>query len=175
VEANARIAGAVYSSVGRRNDLDDRREAGIPDAPKVSGPHHCGGLALAIAIGIGAGWYDFSQDLFRPRIPLPNGDRLVEIEVRDSLAFRPEQRMLFDFAGWRRDARSVERLSAYRTIERTVTRDGVRIESTLVAETTASAFRVGGVAVGNVVIALVLTFTLQRLPIAFITRALMIT
>ena len=33
----------------------------------------------------------------------------------------------------------------------------------------------GGIAVGNAVIALVLIFTLQRLPIAFITRALMIT
>ena len=33
----------------------------------------------------------------------------------------------------------------------------------------------GGVAVGNAVIALVLIFTLQRLPIAFITRALLIT
>ena len=83
-----------------------------------------GGLALAIAIGIGAGWYDFSQDPFTPGSFYPDGDRLVEIEVRDSLAFRVEQRMLFDFAGWRRDARTVERLSAYRTIERTVTREG---------------------------------------------------
>jgi predicted permease len=112
---------------------------------KYPGLTIAGGLALAIAIGVGAGWYDFSQDLLRPRIPLPDGDRLVEIEVRHSLSSRPEQRVLSDFIGWRRDARSVEQLSAYRTIERTVTREGVRIESALVAETTASAFRVARV------------------------------
>ena len=42
-----------------------------------------GGLAIAIAIGLGAGWYDVSRDFFRPRIPLPEGDRIVEIEMRN--------------------------------------------------------------------------------------------
>src|SRR5262245_21648177 len=112
---------------------------------KYPGLTFAGGLALAVAIGVGAGWYDFSLDLLRPRIPLPDGDRLVEIEVRDSLGSRPEQRLLSDFAGWRRDAKSVEQLSAYRSIERTVAHEGARIESALVAETTASAFRVARV------------------------------
>ena len=112
---------------------------------KFPGLTIAGGLALAIAIGVGAGWYDFSQDLLRPRIPLPDGDRMVELEVRDSLGLRPEQRLLSDFAGWRRDAKSVEQLTAYRTLERTVTHEGARIESALAAETTASAFRVARV------------------------------
>lgn len=112
---------------------------------KYPGLTIAGGLALAIAIGVGAGWYDFSQDLLHPRIPLPNGDRLVEIEVRDSLASRPEQRLLSDFVEWRRQAKSVELLGAYRTIEPTVTREGVRIESAVAAETTASGFRVAPV------------------------------
>ena len=64
---------------------------------KFPGLTIAGGLALAIAIGIGAGWYDFSQDLLHPRIPLPDGDRLVEIEVRDPLSRRAEQRLLYDF------------------------------------------------------------------------------
>jgi putative ABC transport system permease protein len=112
---------------------------------KYPGLTIAGGLALAIAIGVGAGWYDFSQDLLHPRIPLPDGDRLVVIDVRDSLGSRLEQRLLSDFVGWRRDAKSVEQLSAYRSIERTVAHEGARIESALVAETTASALRVARV------------------------------
>jgi hypothetical protein len=42
-----------------------------------------GGLALALAIGIGAGWYDLSSNLLRPTIPLPEGDRIVEVEMRN--------------------------------------------------------------------------------------------
>jgi len=37
--------------------------------------------ALAIAIGIGAGWYDLTGSLLRPRLPLPDGDRIVEVEM----------------------------------------------------------------------------------------------
>src|ERR671910_1246987 len=36
-----------------------------------------GGLALAIAIGIGAGWYDVTSKFLSPTIPLPEGDRLI--------------------------------------------------------------------------------------------------
>ena len=46
---------------------------------KYPGLTIAGGLALAIAIGIGAGWYDVSRDFLRPTIPLPEGDRIVEI------------------------------------------------------------------------------------------------
>jgi predicted permease len=112
---------------------------------KYPGLTIAGGLALAIAIGVGAGWYDFSQDLLRPRLPLPDGNRIVEIEVRDSLAFRLEPKLLHDFTGWRRDITSLEQLSAYRTVERSVTREGVRIDTVVAAETTASAFRVARV------------------------------
>ena len=43
-----------------------------------------GGLALAVAIGVGAGWYDLSGTLFSPTIPLPEGDRLVVISTQTS-------------------------------------------------------------------------------------------
>ena len=38
---------------------------------KYPGLTLAGGLALAIAIGIGAGWYDLSGDLLRPKLPFP--------------------------------------------------------------------------------------------------------
>ena len=73
---------------------------------KYPGLTLAGGLALAIAIGIGAGWYDLSGDLLRPTLPLPEGDRIVEVEMRDSAASEDERRLLHDFVIWRRDARS---------------------------------------------------------------------
>ena len=73
-------------------------------------------LALAIAIGLGAGWYDLAGDFWRPRLPLPGGDRIVELEMRNRMGGADERRLLHDFVGWRRDLRSIEDLSAYRTI-----------------------------------------------------------
>ena len=84
---------------------------------KYPGLTIAGGLALAIAIGIGAGWYDVSRDFLRPTIPLPEGDRIVEIEMRN-LTGGDERRLLHDFSAWQRDARSVVSLGAYRTVER---------------------------------------------------------
>lgn len=105
-----------------------------------------GGLALAIAIGLSAGWYDFSRQLFHPHIPLPDGDRLVQFEAVNTLTNQRELRLLHDFAAWRSDLRSVEDLSAYRTIERTLTMADMRADGLLVAEMTASSFRVTRVA-----------------------------
>jgi len=112
---------------------------------KYPGLTLAGGLALAIAIGLGAGWFDFSRDFFRPALPLPGGDRIVEIEMRDALAGEEERRLLHDFVNWRREVRSVEDLGAYRTQQRNLSLGNARPEPVTVAETTASAFRVARV------------------------------
>jgi putative ABC transport system permease protein len=98
-------------------------------------------LALAIAIGVGAGWYDLSGDFFRPRLPLPDGDRIVEVEMRSTIASDEERRILHDFLGWRDDLRSVEDLSAYRSINRNLIIGDAQPEAVTVAEMTASAFQ----------------------------------
>ena len=77
-----------------------------------------GGLALAIAIGLGAGWYDVMRDQLHPRLPLPDGDRLVEVELRNAATSAGELRVLHDFLNWRRDVRTIEELGASRTLER---------------------------------------------------------
>lgn len=97
-------------------------------------------LALAIAIGIGAGWYDLTGDFFRPRLPLPGGDRIVEVEMRSAVASEEERRLLHDFLGWRRDLRSLEDLSAYRSVHRNLFIGTADPESIAIAEMTASAF-----------------------------------
>ena len=112
---------------------------------KYPGLTLAGGLALAIAIGIGAGWYDLTGDLLRPTLPLPEGHRLVEVEMRNSVASEDERRLLHDFLTWRQDVRSIEDLGAYRTLERNLVLGDARPEPVTVAETTASAFRLARV------------------------------
>lgn len=85
---------------------------------KYPGLTIAGGLALAIAIGIGAGWYDLWGKLLWPTIPLPDGDRIVIIETQNPLAYQPELRVTRDFLEWRSDVRSIDGLGAYRTERR---------------------------------------------------------
>ena len=81
---------------------------------KYPGLTIAGGLALAIAIGIGAGWYDLAGKLLWPTIPLPDGDRIVVIETHNTLTNRAELRVTRDFFEWRSDVRSIDGLGAYR-------------------------------------------------------------
>ena len=82
---------------------------------KYPGLTLAGGLALAIAIGIGAGWYDLVGKLMWPTIPLPDGDRIVSIETHNALTNEPELRVTRDFLEWRSDVRSIDDLGAYST------------------------------------------------------------
>src|SRR5688572_28647386 len=95
-----------------------------------------GGLALAIAIGLGAGWYDVMGDQLHPTLPLPDGDRFVEVEVYNAASSAGERRVLHDFLNWRRDVRTIEDLSASRTLERNLILEGARPEPVTVAEIT---------------------------------------
>ena len=82
---------------------------------KYPGLTIAGGLALAIAIGIGAGWYDLWGKLLWPTLPLPDGERIVIIETQNLLTNQPELRVTRDFLEWRSDVRSIDGLGAYRT------------------------------------------------------------
>ena len=100
-----------------------------------------GGLALAIAIGIGAGWYDLMGKMLAPAIPLPDAERLVVIETQNTLANQPEARVVRDFLEWRRELRTVEDLGAYRSDNRNLVAVTAAPEQIQVAELTAAAFR----------------------------------
>jgi putative ABC transport system permease protein len=107
---------------------------------KYPGLTIAGGLALAIAIGIGSGWYDLTGKIMMPAIPLPEGDRLVSIETRNSLTNAPEMRVVRDFLEWRREMRTIEGLGAYRTSTRTLVAGNGAPEPIRMAELTAAAF-----------------------------------
>ena len=108
---------------------------------KYPGLTLAGGLALAIAIGIGAGWYDLMGKILAPTIPLPEGDRLVLIETQNTLTNEPEPRVVRDFLEWRRELRTIEDLGAYRTDTRNLIVGNAAPEPIQMAELTAAAFR----------------------------------
>ncbi|OGU33827.1 MAG: hypothetical protein A3K13_02350 [Gemmatimonadetes bacterium RIFCSPLOWO2_12_FULL_68_9] len=108
---------------------------------KYPGLTLAGGLALAIAIGIGAGWYDLAGKLLAPTIPLPEGDRVVLIETQNTLTNAPEPRVVRDFLEWRRELRTIEDLGAYRADTRNLVLGNAAPEPIQMAELTAAAFR----------------------------------
>jgi putative ABC transport system permease protein len=108
---------------------------------KYPGLTLAGGLALAIAIGVGAGWYDLWGKLLAPTIPLPEGDRIVLIETQNTLTIVPEPRVVRDFLEWRRELRTIEDLGAYRADTRNLIVSNGAPEPIQIAELTAAAFR----------------------------------
>ena len=56
-----------------------------------------GGLAMAFAIGVGTVIFQVLALLLAPTLPLPAGDRIVEIRNWDVAASDPEPRALYDF------------------------------------------------------------------------------
>src|SRR5688500_17585561 len=108
---------------------------------KYPGLTLAGGLALAIAIGIGAGWYQVWGNILSPTIPLPEGDRLVLVQTHNTLTNQVEVRVARDFLEWRRELRTIAELGAYRTGISTLIVDGVPPTVIRSAEITPGAFR----------------------------------
>ena len=77
-----------------------------------------GVAALTVAIGGGAAYLEFLNDLFRPTLPLPQGDRIVAVLNWDAAKGDPEHRSLYEFAIWRDEVRSIEHLSAFVQFQR---------------------------------------------------------
>ncbi|MEX2285297.1 MAG: ABC transporter permease [Gemmatimonadota bacterium] len=99
-----------------------------------------GGITLAVAIGVGAAWFEVTRQIVNPRIPLADGDRIVTIANWDAAESEIEARSLYDFQLWREQLTSIRELGAYRAFERNlITPDGIA-QPTEVAEISAAAF-----------------------------------
>ena len=77
-----------------------------------------------------------------PSLPLPQGDRLVQIRNWDVAANSAEQRALHDFNIWRSTLRSVTELGAWRDVTRNLIVTEGDARPVQVAEITPAAFRV---------------------------------
>ena len=100
-----------------------------------------GGLAMAFGIAVGIVTFQVLSLIINPSVPLPQGDRLVQIRNWDVEANKADPRALYDFDLWRGTVKSVTDLGAWRDVARNLIVDG-DAHQLLAAEITASAFRV---------------------------------
>ena len=101
-----------------------------------------GGLAMAFAICVGTVIFAVLTMLIYPTLPLPAGERVVQIRNWDVAANDPEPRALHDFVVWRGALRSVTELGAWRDVSRNLIIDAGDARPVEVAEITASGFRI---------------------------------
>jgi putative ABC transport system permease protein len=105
-----------------------------------------GGLGMAVAIAIGAGTFSAFQLFVYPRLPLDEGHRIVALENWNVRLDEEELRSVHDFAAWKQEMKTVRDVSAYRDVQRNLIAADGTIEPLVLAEISASAFRVARVA-----------------------------
>jgi putative ABC transport system permease protein len=104
-----------------------------------------GGLAIAVAIAIGAAFFEFASQVANPTLALEDGDRIVGIRTWDTVAAREDRRMSHDVIAWRTQLKSVQDLGGFRTIEQNLIIDDGAAEPVEVAVVTASTFQLARV------------------------------
>ncbi len=100
------------------------------------------GLAMAFAICVGTVIFQMLSIFVYPSLPLPQGDRLVQIRNWDVATNSAEPRALHDFNVWRTTLPSMTELGAWRDVTRNLIVTEGDARPVQVAEITPSAFRV---------------------------------
>jgi predicted permease len=101
-----------------------------------------GGVAMAVAIAMGAATFEIIGGLLRPALPFPEGERVVAVKYASSGEGGVDRRVLHVFAAWRAGLTTIEQLSAYRTVQQNLVVSNAAPETVRVAEINASAFDV---------------------------------
>ena len=118
---------------------------GVRMLAKSPGLSLVGGLGMAVAIAIGAGFFELTSEVLHPRLPVEDGDRVVAVQVWNARAANQERRILHDLAAWRTGLATVRELGAYRSVSRNLVIPGGQTEQVVLAEMTASGFGVARV------------------------------
>lgn len=101
-------------------------------------------VAIAVAIGLGAAYFETVDKFLHPRLDVPGGDRVVSLVDWDRRRLDVEPRALHDFATWRTQLESIENLGAANGFVRNLITEDGRVEPVRGAEVTANAFRLMG-------------------------------
>lgn len=101
-----------------------------------------GGLAMAVVIAGGAAYFELTHEVWRPTLPIEDGDRVVGIMYRVSDDINPVS--LQEFVSLREELESIEEIGAYREVDRNMIVEDGRSGPIEVARTTPSAFRITG-------------------------------
>jgi predicted permease len=105
-----------------------------------------GSGSLALAIAIGAAAFAFISLILWPRLPLPDGGRIVAVQHHDRAANQPESRVVADFLRWRAGTGTLTDFAAGRGMARNLMMADDIVEPITVAEVTASMFAMTRVA-----------------------------
>ena len=104
-----------------------------------------GGLAMAFAIWVGAGTFEFLSQVVNPTLPFRDGDRIVALQTYDVRSRDAESRLLYDLSIWKRELRTVTDIGAWRQFDRNLIIAGGVGEPVALAEMSAVAFRITSV------------------------------
>jgi putative ABC transport system permease protein len=119
---------------------------GIRMLIKYPGLALVGGAGIAVAVAIAVGGFSIIYGSFLvSSLPLDEGDRIVSIEIWDAAAGKPEVRSLYEYGVWRDGLKSVQEISAFRTLSPNLIAPGAQPESVYVAAMSASGFRLARV------------------------------
>ena len=102
-------------------------------------------FALSLAIGAGSAYLEFVNDLLHGKLPFPEADRIVGIQVWDQESGDPDPKQTANFVAWRDSLRSIEELAAYRALERNLITEDGRAEPVRGVEISAAAFHIAQV------------------------------
>ena len=104
-----------------------------------------GGVAMGVAIALGAGVMGVIALMRDPKIPLDEGERIVGIQVWSVASFNAERRIAFDLATWKAELKTVRDVGAFRSAVRAVGANDAKAEPGRGVEMNASGFRVARV------------------------------
>jgi hypothetical protein len=77
-----------------------------------------GSLAMAVAIGVGAGTFEVITRVTDPSLPLPGGDRIVGLNYWNRAESGARPPSLYDVLNWREGLRTLEDIGAFRLVQR---------------------------------------------------------
>ena len=101
-----------------------------------------GGVAMTVAIAIGATAFEVINDLLDPALPFPQGDRVVAVKYVAAKTGGADDHVLHAFSAWRDRLTTLEQVGAFRTAQHNFVAPNAPPEPIKVAEITASAFDV---------------------------------